>query len=125
MKKTNGQVERRKHTRFKVKGAYVILRPYDKKLGTIVDISVHGLTCDYFCGEDPSTKSTTLDIFTNGDFRLFGVPCQTISDFETLKTSLPSVRKRRCGVEFGDLTRSHISQLEYFIEKYTTGEVEA
>jgi hypothetical protein len=95
MKKTNGQVERRKHIRFKVKGkhirfkvkgAYVILRPYDKKLGTIVDISVHGLTCDYFCGEDPSTKSTTLDIFTNGDFRLFGVPCRTISDFETLKT---------------------------------------
>ena len=125
MKKTNGQVERRKHTRFKVKGAYVILRPYDKKLGTIVDISIHGLTCDYFCGEDPSTKSTTLDIFTNGDFRLFGVPCRTISDFETLRTPLPSVRKRRCGVEFGDLTRSQISQLEYFIEKYTTGEAEA
>ncbi|MBW2566675.1 MAG: PilZ domain-containing protein [Deltaproteobacteria bacterium] len=125
MKKTNGQVERRKYIRFKVKGAYVILRPYDKKLGTIVDISVHGLTCDYFCGEDPSTKSTTLDIFTNGDFRLFGVPCRTISDFETLKTPLPSVRKRRCGVEFGDLTQSQISQLEDFIEKYTTGEVEA
>jgi hypothetical protein len=88
MKKTSGQVERRKHIRFKVKGAYVILRPYDKKLGTIVDISAHGLTCDYFCEEDPSTKSTTLDIFTNGDFRLFGVPCRTISDFETLKTPL-------------------------------------
>jgi hypothetical protein len=124
MSNTKGQVERRKHRRFKVKGAFIVLRPYDAKLGTIVDISMDGLTCDYFCAEDPSKESTTLDIFTDGDFRLFGVPCRTISDFETLKTPLPSMRKRRCGVQFGELTQSQMSQLEDFIQNYTAGEVE-
>ena len=121
---TEEQIERRKHKRYKVKGGFVVLRPHDTKLGTIVDISVDGLTCDYFCEEDPSRKSTTLDIFTDGDFRLLGLPCRTVSDFETLKTPLPSVRKRRCGVQFGELTQSQMSQLEYFIENYTTGEIE-
>lgn len=124
MNSANGSVERRQYRRYKVKGAYVILRPHDSKLGTIVDISIHGLTCDYFCEEDPSRESTTLDIFTEGHFRLFGIPCRTISDFETLKTPLPSVRKRRCGVEFGELTRNQISQLEHLIETYKTDEQE-
>ena len=124
---TNSQqtVDRRKQKRFRVReGAFVILRPADIGVGRLVDISMDGLTLDYVTSREPSIQPTQLEIFVTDDpFRLFQVPCKTISDFVTYETYNKSMSKRRRGIQFGKLTESQTAQLEYFIQNHTTGEL--
>jgi hypothetical protein len=118
------QAERRQCKRFQVEdGAYIILKPFDGRVGRILDISIDGLTFDYVSGEQPSNMPNELDItMANGTCRLRNVPCKIISDFETEYVHLVPLSIRRCGVQFGDLTPDQISQLEYFIHNHTVGE---
>jgi hypothetical protein len=120
------QVERRKHKRFRVEdGAFVALRPSDHGVGRLIDISMGGLTFDYVTMQPPSVKATELDIFvTNSSFRLFEIPCQSVWDLNTYDIPTTPIHKRRCGVEFGDLTSRQILQIENFIENHTVGEVQ-
>jgi hypothetical protein len=117
-------VERRKHNRFSVsKGAFVALRPHYGKIGQVVNISMGGLAFTYMADEERPSRSFELDIFlAGGSFYLQGVPFGTISDFHNDGIPLSSVKMRRMGVQFGDLTPHQVSQLEYFIQNHTEGE---
>jgi hypothetical protein len=123
---TKKPVERRKHTRFRVQdSAYVALKPSDAEGGRLISISMSGLMFEYLTNQASSIEATELDILlVDGAFELSHVPCQRIWDLPTYELIPTSpLQKRRCGVEFGELTQSQISQLEYFIQNHTTGEV--
>jgi hypothetical protein len=71
-----------------------------------------GLAFDYLTGKAPSIEATNLEVFlTDSLFRL------AIYEMEHC-----TLHKRRCGVQFGELTENQVSQLEHFIENFTTGE---
>jgi len=121
MAKKKNTPERRKHQRYQVQeDAFVVLKPEYKKLGHIIDVSMDGLAFRYVDEKQSSDKSSELEIFfADNRFHLDKVPCKTISDFVTN----PLIGFRRCSVRFRDLTDSHRSQLEDFIQNHTLCEV--
>jgi len=124
MTNTEETAERRKHKRFKVsKDAFVAHRPDYLKIGQVKDISMGGLAFTYMADEKPPDQSFELDMFlASQDFYMQKVPFRTISDFEGQGITFSSIKIRRSGVQFGDLTPNQIFDLEYFIENHTTGE---
>jgi hypothetical protein len=120
-------VERRRHKRFSVsKGAYVALRPSDYGVGVLIDISMGGLTFDYVTLQPSSVKATELDIFlTDSTFRLLQIPCQSVWDLTIYDFPTSPIQKRRCGVEFRDLTSHQRLQIEHFIKNHTADECES
>jgi len=116
--------ERRKRKRCKIKNAaYVILKPSDTGVGRLIDISIDGLTLDYITTQKPEIQPTELEIFVNNTpFRLYEIPCKTITDFATFEAHDGSLSKRRRGIQFGKLTPTQRAQIEYFIQNYTVEE---
>ncbi|UCD86765.1 MAG: PilZ domain-containing protein [Desulfobacterales bacterium] len=119
-------VERREHERFETRdGAFILLGPDSTKLGRLIDISMGGLAFSHVARTRPPDELFELDLFlVEGDFYLDKVPYEIISDFKTYDNHFGSITMRRCGVQFGSLTQSQISELEYFIQNHTTGEVQ-
>jgi hypothetical protein len=102
------------------------LRNGFKKVGKIDDISINGLGFSFLSEitqVDSTDHDTQVEIFnTENGFHLSKVPCRIV--FETPNDTLDKgflVQMSRCGLEFGELTKSQTEQLELFIEKYTTG----
>jgi hypothetical protein len=122
MTDTKEPVERRKHKRFKVlSDAFVILKPSDTVAGRIIDISMDGLTFEYFAGKGQAIQPTELEIIAvSRTFRLTNIPCQAIRDLVTYDSPLTTIKGKRCGVQFGELTEAEKSRLGYFIENHTT-----
>jgi hypothetical protein len=123
-------VERRKHKRFQVKeNAFVALeaqsRPHSTtKVGQITDISMGGLAFRYLASEEQPNGSCELGIFLAYDgFHLREIPFEAIWDVETEKVGSASIRVRRSGVQFGEMTHHQISGLEYLIQNHTIAEV--
>jgi hypothetical protein len=130
--KRKEMLERRKHKRFKVQiGAFAVLGgppwPHSTKVGQIIDLSRDGLAFHYVTSEGGSNGSFELGILlAYHGFYCDKVPVKTISDFEVAdKPRISSIATRRRSVQFGELTPHQISQLEYFIQSHTIGEVEA
>jgi hypothetical protein len=127
MRNRKEAVEQRKHKRFKVpKDALVALRSDYLKLGQIENIGMNGLKFRYVNDEGPLNEPFELDIFLAGAaFYLYKVPLEIVSDCETVnETPFPSLPMRQCAVKFAALTPNQRSQLEYFIQTYTIGEVQ-
>lgn len=130
MAKGKKPVERRKHKRFRVKpGAVAVLTPrwpHSTPVGDILDISTGGLALRYVTDEVPSSKPCELTIVcVNPGFYLGRVSVNAVSDFEMARTTFASMVPRRLGFQFGDLTADQKLDLDYFIQTYTTPEVEA
>jgi hypothetical protein len=125
MPKHEASDDRRKRRRLRVQGgAFVILSPSDAGVGRLIDISMDGLSFDYVTTQEPTGEPTELQIFvTDSAFRLYKIPCKTITDLKTFEIPQTHSHKRRSGVQFGKLTETQKSQIEYFIQKYTTEEV--
>ena len=120
-------IERRKYVRFLAKNnSFAALRNGFKKVGKIDDISINGLGFSFLSEitqVDSADHHTRVDIFSgeNG-FHLSNVPCRIV--YETPDTTPDEsflVQMYRCGLQFGELTRSRLGQMELFIENYTTG----
>jgi hypothetical protein len=122
MKDAKAQVERRKHERFLVQeGAFVILTPSDTGAGKLINISMGGLMFEYVATKEPSVKATELELFvTDSVFRLHGVPCKSVWDLPVYKHPTIPLQKRQSGVQFGELSPHHRSQLEFFIQNHTS-----
>ena len=119
------KLDRREFSRFTVHdGAYVLVKPSDMGVGRLVNIGMSGLAFDYVTDRAPSLEVFELEVFlTDSSFRLIDVSCQCIWDLAIYEIPTTFLHKRRCGVQFGKLTPTQVSQLEYFIQNHTTGRV--
>jgi hypothetical protein len=98
-----------------------VFRPHFSNLGKVKDINIGGLALEYVLNETKITGFSEIDIFLTDDFfYLRRIPSKTIYDREIDEESR-SVKTRRCGLQFGDLTPTRKSQLEYFLQNYTSG----
>lgn len=118
-------VEQRRYKRLQVRdGAFVLLGPDSTKLGRIIDISRGGLSFSHMARAGPSNDLFELDLFLiDTDFYLSGVPFVTVWDLKTHENPFSSITMRRCGVQFGELTPGQRTEIEYFIQDHTLGEV--
>jgi hypothetical protein len=126
MKSNQQTLERRMYKRFRAKeGAAAILKKdHLTLLGPIIDISKGGLAFRYIENKKRINGFSELDIlFAAGNFYLSGLAFKTVSDFIMPKKPFSIITMRRRSVKFGKLTPDQISQLEYFIQNHTVGEV--
>jgi hypothetical protein len=119
--------EQRKHRRFKVKeGAFAALGHPLTTVGRIMDISKGGLSFRYVGSSDHSNGSSKLKILlTHASFNFGMVPFKPIWDLAIpYALSYVSRTMRQCGGQFGALRGQQKLDLDYFIQNYTTDEVE-
>jgi c-di-GMP-binding flagellar brake protein YcgR len=118
--------ERRKTVRFLPQDeAFVALRPEFTQLGRLINISKGGLAFQYIASKGESHGSTHLDLFTgNNSFYLSRLPCKVIYDSRLFEdnTSSTSLERRRCGVEFGEITEVQAAQLQSYLKNHVAGE---
>ena len=120
-----GHHERRQWKRFKVaEGAFAALINHCNKLGQIRDISEKGLSFRYIDSEEGPSEARELKIIlSNGGLCLEGVPFKEVTDFEIKSEfSFSSIKMRRIGLEFGELTPDQQMHLNTFIQNHTIGE---
>ncbi len=123
----NKEAERRKHKRIPIKtGVFAMIGPKSSQKCIVLDISMGGLSFRYYEGADQITKeigddkSGKIDITAVGkDFHISNIPFKSIYDHEQ-KSDMPveSLKIRKRGVVFGDLTRQQKAKLEGFIHNH-------
>jgi hypothetical protein len=124
--------ERRKHKRFRPpKSSFVWLATDSSVVAQIIDVSVGGLGIRYVGHAFPDESQ--LDIFSvEYNFHIRHVPFKTVSSSVIFGKTLlrsdngvhPRAREmRRSGIQFGELTDEQMSQVEYFVQSYTVGEL--
>jgi hypothetical protein len=124
MTDTKQQVEQRKLKRFRVRaGAFVMLKPSGITACRLLNISMDGLTFDCVSSQAEPVEATELDIFvTDAPIHVSDIPCRSIWDLTVYARPSVALYRRRCGVQFGELTPDQKFQLEYFIQNFTSGE---
>jgi hypothetical protein len=123
--------ERRRHRRFLAKDSvFAVCIPTYVRLGRVVDISRGGVAFHYIpdFGDDKAfcRKSLNLDVFETESSRyLKGVECNIVYDAEAprLTSVCDAYQFRRCGVEFGGLSRDQSSELDFIIENFTAEKI--
>ncbi len=123
MSRKTRKMERRKHERYEVQeDAFAMVTPLSDKKGEIVDISHGGLALQYAPGEEDPKVSVEIDLFLHIflkdiSFCLLRVPIETVSDVE-LECEESSASLRRRSVQFGAMSQSQRSELEFFIQNH-------
>lgn len=120
--------ERRRTLRLHPKElTFVVLRPEFSKSGELLDISRGGLCFQYLFKSNPGRDVATslkIDIFIiNNGYYLPKVPCTLVYDVEKKEaTSFPiSLEIRRCGLQFGELSKEQTRQVELYLSHHTEG----
>ena len=121
--------EQRKYTRFSVSdNAYAALGPTFAIVGKIKGISMGGLALEYITDQVSELENIEVDVFLRGEeFHMSKIPCKLIYDIP-LDTSAKNgifsngLIRKRCGVQFENLSKIYRKQLKRFIETYTTGQ---
>jgi len=120
-----GHIERRQWKRFKVaEGAFAALINHSSKLGQIRDISEKWLSFRYIDSEEGPSEARELKIIlSSGGLCLEGIPFKEVTDFAIKSEfSFSSIKMRRIGLEFGELTPEQETRLSNFIQNHTLGE---
>ena len=100
---------------------FAVLRPHFNKLGKVKDISEGGLAFEYIFNGKQNPGSSEIDILVSGDrFYLPRIPSKIVYDMPIVE-EYRTFKKRRCGLQFGDLTDAQAIELHSFLENYTTG----
>jgi len=118
-------VEKREHKRFQAPpSAFVIYGPYFTSRAQIIDISTNGLAFRCPLAKRPSEGLFELDIlFARGSFYVGKLPVRIVSHVVAPKRPFDAIPMRRCGLQFGELTRHQKSQVEYFVQNFSVSEV--
>jgi hypothetical protein len=119
----NESVEHRKYRRFRIpRDAFAALGPHFNQVGPLTDISKGWLAFCY-ASRKKQPSGLSLDIFlTDDDFCLSCIPLKEVVDSEAPNDADGYARKRRCRVQFGDLTENQLSRIEHIILKHTAKE---
>ena len=122
-------VEKRKYVRF-VAGpnTYAAIGSSFTKVGKLRDISMGGLSFEYFSDtEDLTCNDSTITIFiTVNNFYLANLPCLMIYDHPKRNSnethiSNSSYLAKRCGLQFTTISEDQRQLLEFFLNNYTQG----
>jgi len=125
MESTKEHIDRRQMKRFKVaEGAFAALINHGNKLGQIKDISEKGLSFRYIDSQEEHAEAKELKIILgSGGLCVDKVPVKKVTDFEIKSEfSFSSIKMRRIGLEFGNLTQDQQLRLSHFIQNHTLGE---
>jgi hypothetical protein len=122
-------VERRKYTRYLTQeNAFAALGDKYSRVGKIKNIALGGMAFEYIVGDAPNKENATeADIFMVGNvFHLHNIPCRIIYDFEVhvphVKNSYVKIlTTNRCGLQFGSLPETKMTQLSIFLEVHAVG----
>lgn len=116
------ETEQRKFIRLMPQDStFAVFRPDFTKLGKVKDISLGGLVFEYILNETQNTGYAEIDIFLSGDgFYMSRIPSKIIYD-TNIGEEHRTVKTRRCGVQFGDLTEEQAANLDFFLKNHTTG----
>ena len=121
------EADRRKHQRIPIKtGVFAVIGPKSNQKCIVLDISLGGLSFRYYEGAEKLVKEVgddklgKIEITAVGkDFQLSNIPFKSIYDHE-LESEIPfdSLRIRKRGVVFENLTSQQKSKLEGFISNH-------
>ncbi len=119
-------IEKRKYTRFSANAnTFAALRNGFERVGKVNDISKNGVAFSYLVESDKAgfdSDFSEVDIFLSENrFHLHKVPCKIVYVIQDPKFIVPSITKRRCGLQFSHLSKSQSEQLAFFLNNYTTG----
>ncbi|HUU41859.1 MAG TPA: hypothetical protein VMW42_13060 [Desulfatiglandales bacterium] len=114
--------ERRKFLRVVVEGLiFAMSRPNSKRLIRIVNMSRNGLACEYLVHKkmNKSFSESRIDIllFKNESYSS-KIPCKAVYDIKMLPDGYGfnnGMERRRCGLEFNELTDNRREQIELFM----------
>ena len=123
--------ERRKLTRFWVEeNAYITLGVTLPRIGRIIDISRGGLSFEYHADYlrdktdriilDENFSEANIYVLRNG-FSLSDLPCLVVYDVVEYILANSFIVKKRCGVEFREITDNQAMLLRNFLADHTTG----
>ena len=121
------EADRRKHQRIPIKtGVFAVIGPKSNQKCIVLDISLGGLSFRYYEGAEKLVREVgddrlgKIEITAVGkDFQLSNIPFKSIYDHE-LESEIPfdSLRIRKRGVVFENLTSQQKSKLEGFISNH-------
>ncbi len=120
-------IEGRKYVRFPAKdNSFAAIRNGFQKVGKIDDISINGLSFSFlskFTQANSTGQHTQIDLFNSEDeFHISNMYCRIVYEISDPKPYKGfDVRMSHCGLQYEDVTKSQLEQLELFMEKYTTG----
>jgi hypothetical protein len=122
--------DKRKDNRFLVgEEVIVALRNSSSRVGRAKDISMGGLSFEHIYDEDLGGDLSKSDVsLWVDDYSMADIPCKVIYDIpisEPPEYDYLTVhfRTRRCGVQFGELTESQETQLDFFLKTHTKGKI--
>lgn len=121
-------VERRRHKRFKINGdIYAILGKDSQAMGRIMDISKGGLSFSHNGGRVEPSRVSELSLFfadrnmSNSISRAsLRFKSRVVSDSETMTGVQLNMSKRRCAVQFDDLTWYQNASIDNLISHQST-----
>ncbi|MBU0674671.1 MAG: PilZ domain-containing protein [Proteobacteria bacterium] len=110
--------ERRQYKRYPVRdGAYTANAT---KPGRIIDIGLGGLACQYIDRKLWPNQTHSMDLIYGEDnaVRIINIPYRVVSEHPVKdEHRFDSTIIKRQSIQFGELTRQQISELEEFIKK--------
>ena len=126
MKNDRMHTERRQHQRYRVqKNAFAFLRNKSICPGQITEISLGGMAFQYTSQNGGSPAASEIDIISANyteAILLRHLDIDTVSDTViSEENTAGSSKLRKQVVRFGDLTRSQMSRLKFFIRTYSSG----
>ena len=120
--------ERRKYTRFRAQDtAYAAVGAEFTHVGRLIDISIGGLSLEYLTDDNAKLMNPPVDIFVSeAEFHLSKLPCKIIYNMRLdapgkTQTSTNGLIRKRCGLEFKTLSKTHKKQLEAFLRNHVVG----
>jgi len=119
-------IQQRTYPRFFIQdNTFAALGDEFEAVGKIKDISQKGLALSYLSESIRTVSDRDLSqvyIFQpSNSFHLPKVPCKIVYDILDPKSiKNHNIMTRRCGLQFGELSKNQSELLELFLENYTT-----
>ena len=103
---------------------FAISRPRFKKLIRIVNVSRNGLACEYLVHKkmNKAYAEPKIDLLLfNDKFHRPMIPCKVVYEIKMFRNEYGFnnvMERRRCGLQFSDLTDEQREQIELFMKDY-------
>ena len=111
---------RRQHERYRIQGrAFVYYETHAPKIAEITDISADGIAFSYVGSAERVNQPLSLQMILLDSTRFMeALHCKTISDCPIDSGADDRLSKRRCSVQFTDLTEEQRAKIACFIQDY-------